>query len=75
MGQFNGLQQHPLMQNMKEGVPPKMSSDAANNPEAIKELENAANDPELKIHLGQQLQKQLDIQPGPSSAPTPRPGG
>ena len=75
MAQFNGLQQHPLMQNMKEGVPPKMGADAANNPEAIKELENASNDPELKIQLGQKLQKQLSIQPGPSSAPTPRPGG
>lgn len=75
MGQSNGLQQHPMMQNMKEGVPPKMSSDAANNPEAIKDLENASNDPALKIQLGQELQKQLDIQAGPSIAPTPRPGG
>jgi hypothetical protein len=75
MGQFNGLQQHPMMQNMKEGVPPKMSSDAANNPEAIKDLENASSDPDLKIQLGQELQKQLDMQAGPSIAPTPRPGG
>lgn len=59
-----GLPQHPLLSQMKEGVPPKMSADAAHNDPAIERtIENASHDPELQKQLGAQLQQQLHIQP------------
>ena len=65
------LRQHPMMANMKEGVPPKMSSDAANNQDAVNDfVDEATRNPELRKELSKELSQQLNIQPGPSSAPT-----
>lgn len=64
------IKQHPLLQHMKEGVPPKMSN-AHNNQQAIDRLaEDATHDPELRLQLDNKLQAQLGMTPGPSSAPT-----
>lgn len=70
MGQ-SPLREHPYTSEMKEGVPPKMSSDAPNNQDAVKEfVEDATNSPELRKQLDHQLQKQFDAQPTYSTAPT-----
>ncbi len=75
-GKGNQMPQNPLMQNMKEGVPPKMQASAANNQPAIDKLsEDASNDPELRKQLSMQLQQELSITPSPTIAPTPRVGG
>lgn len=75
-GRGNQLPQNPLMQNMKEGVPPKMQASAANNQPAIDKMtEDASHDPELRQQLSQQLQHELNISPAPSVAPSPRVGG
>ncbi len=64
------IKQHPLLQNMKEGVPPKMSN-AHNNQQATDRLaEDATHDPELRMQLDNKLQAQLGVTPGPSAAPT-----
>ncbi len=69
--QHNSLLQHPLAKDMKEGVPPKMSGDAAQNQPAIDKMaEDASHDPTLQKQLSAQLQQQLNITPGPSAAPT-----
>lgn len=74
MGQHSTLKQHPLTSVMKEGVPPKMSSDASSNDPAIKQLaEDAATDPELQAKLSNELKQELNITPGPTMGPTPRP--
>lgn len=68
--QRHGVKQHPLLQNAKEGVPPKMSN-AENNPQATDKLaEDASADPELANRLSAELQQRLDVNPGPSAAPT-----
>lgn len=75
-GQGNRLPQNPLMQNMKEGVPPKMQASAASNQPAIDKMsEEATHDPQLRQQLSLQLQQELNISPAPSVAPTPRAGG
>lgn len=72
----NRLPQNPLMANMKEGVPPKMQSSAAQNQPAIDKMsEDASHDPELRQQLSLQLQQELQISPAPSVAPSHRPGG
>lgn len=66
----NRIKQHPLLQNMKEGVPPKMSN-AHNNQQATDRLaEDASHDPELRKQLDNKLQAQLNITPGHGAAPT-----
>jgi pyruvate/2-oxoglutarate dehydrogenase complex dihydrolipoamide acyltransferase (E2) component len=68
--QRHGVKQHPFLQNAKEGVPPKMSH-ANNNPQATDLLaEDASRDPELAHQLSAELQQRLDVNPGPSAAPT-----
>lgn len=69
---FNQLKENPLTARMKEGVPPKMKASANQNNPAIDHFaEDAASNPELQNKLSQQLQQQLNIQPGPTVTPTP----
>ena len=64
------VKDHPVLKNMKEGVPPKMS-DARNNQPATERLaEDASNDPELRKQLDMKLQAQLQIAPGPTTSPS-----
>lgn len=70
LGSHRELRSHPLLQRMKEGVPPKMRAEASNNQPAIDQLaENATHDNELRLQLSQQLQQQLNISPSPVNAP------
>lgn len=73
-GQRTGdLKVNPLTERMKEGVPPKMNANAANNgPAKQHTVEQASGDPAYAEKLSAQLQQELDIAPGdaPSSAPT-----
>ncbi len=69
-GQERSVKQHPLLQNMKEGVPPKMADAKNNQPATERLVEDAAGDPNLQKQLSAQLQAQLDISPGPSVSPT-----
>ncbi len=67
-GAERSVKTHPLLKNMKEGVPPKMA-DARHNDQAVDRFaEEATHDPNLKP--SQKLQAQLNINPGPSNAPT-----
>ena len=64
------LPAHPLLQKMKEGVPPKMRANAASNSTAIERTaEDANHDPALQKQLSQQLQAELGIRPTPTNAP------
>jgi hypothetical protein len=63
------VKEHPLLHQMKEGVPPKMSNARNNQPATERLAENASTDPELANQLSLNLQAQLDVTPGPSSAP------
>ena len=67
------VKEHPLLQNMKEGVPPKMSDAANNDPAIERTAEDASRDPELRNQLTKQLQNQLGISSSPSAAPAPKP--
>lgn len=62
--------EHPLLNQAKEGVPPKMSNARNNQPATDRLAEDASRDPELANQLSMQLQAQLDVTPGPSSSPT-----
>lgn len=64
------VKEHPLLQRMKESVPPKMSQ-ADQNPVATERLaEDASHDPELKKQLSAALSSRLQIDSAPSAAPT-----
>ena len=64
------VKDHPVLKNMKEGVPPKMA-DARNNGPATDRLADDANrSPELQNQLSAKLQAQLGVSPGPSTSPT-----
>ncbi len=69
-GQQRSVREHPLLQNMKEGVPPKMSNAHNNGPATDRLAENASQDPELQQQLSQSLQAQLDIAPASTTAPS-----
>lgn len=72
--QAHSLREHPFTKNMKEGVPAKMTANAAENNPAIDHLaEEASQDPKLQKQLSSQLQQRLQISPAPSSAPSPSP--
>lgn len=73
-GQSSSVQQNPLTQNMKEGVPPKMNASAAQNQTAVDHMaEEASKDPQLQMQLSQQLQAQLNVTPSHTTAPTASP--
>lgn len=67
------VKEHPLLQNMKEGVPPKMSDAANNDPAVERTAEDASRDPELRNQLTQQLQNQLGVSSSPGASPSPKP--
>jgi pyruvate/2-oxoglutarate dehydrogenase complex dihydrolipoamide acyltransferase (E2) component len=70
-GMRQSVKQHPLLQNMKEGVPPKMANAKNNQPATDRFAEDAAgNDPKLQKQLSAQLQAQLNITPGPNVSPS-----
>lgn len=69
-GMQRSVKQHPLLQNMKEGVPPKMADAKNNQPATDRFAEDASHDPKLQKQLSAQLQAQLHIAPGPSVSPT-----
>lgn len=66
--------EHPLLNQAKEGVPPKMSNARNNQPATERLAEDASRDPELANQLSMDLQAQLDVTPGPSTAPSPSRG-
>ena len=65
--QESSVKEHPYLQKMKEGVPPKMSNARENAPATERLVEEAAQNPELR--LSHQLQAQLNITPSSTSAP------
>lgn len=69
-GQQRSVKEHPLLHNMKESVPPKMSNARNNQPATERLAENASQDPELANQLSHNLQAQLNIAPGPNSSPS-----
>lgn len=71
VGYGASVREHPLLRNMKEGVPAKMRGNASQNETAIDRIiEEAGADPELRKQLSQELQQELNIQPTHSQAPT-----
>ncbi len=65
------MKPHLHLLGMKEGIPNKMSANAATNKTAIEQTaDNAIHDPELAKQLSQQLQQKLQIRSALHKSPT-----